>query len=58
MEEAQLRLQIETFTITTKVQLLAIARDLFLNRRDENKESFSTIYRNLEVLTFGEKPKE
>lgn len=49
----QLKLQLDMFTANTKLQLLAIAKDIYLGEDPSNRKAFLEIYRTLAQEVFG-----
>lgn len=49
----QLKLQLDMFTANTKVQLMSIAKDIYLGEDPGNRKAFLDIYRTLSQQVFG-----
>lgn len=56
-ETIQMQMQFEMFTVNTKVQLLSIAKDLYLGKPTDF-DSFLEAYTQLAEQVFGKQPKQ
>ena len=56
-EAVQMQLQVDMFATNIKVQLIAIAKDIYLAESPNERKDFLEIYRTLAYEVFG-KPQE